>query len=158
MFLRAECMSFLDFNSGSGSWTIAGPDPLPGGAGQERDAFRAAVKRYAEVNAIPWIVFGKTDRNIEVMRPHLEAAERAGTSKVVAIGVGQEFQWMYAATAKPTSNGIPWFDYYRTERRVSCLYFYIWDGCTLPRRCRLTPPNGSGTSDWACGPPRPANT
>lgn len=68
----------------------------------------------------PWITFGKGDRKIEVMRPLLEAAELEGTSKVVAIGVAQEYQWVYQASAEPTSNGIPWFDYSRTERRVTC--------------------------------------
>jgi hypothetical protein len=85
------------------------------------------MARYAEANRIPWIRFGKGDRKIDVIRPYLEAAERAGRPGVVAIGVAQEFQWAWDATRKDTSNGIPWFSYYRSERRVTCYYAYIWD-------------------------------
>ncbi len=46
---------------------------------------------------------------------------------MVAIGVAQEFQWAWDATCKDTANGIPWFSYYRTERRVTCYYAYIFD-------------------------------
>ena len=40
---------------------------------------------------------------------------------------GPEFQWVWDATAKGASNGVPWFSYYRTERRVTCYYAYIFD-------------------------------
>jgi hypothetical protein len=46
---------------------------------------------------------------------------------VVAIGAAQEYQFVFDATETQTANGIPWFDYYKTFRRVSCYYFYIWD-------------------------------
>src|SRR5512142_2603031 len=38
----------------------------------------AAVRRCADGNEIPWVVFRKGDRRLEVMRPYLDAAERAG--------------------------------------------------------------------------------
>jgi hypothetical protein len=103
------------------------PIPSPAALGKNGDAFRQAMQRYAEANGIPWIKFGKDDRKLDVIRPYLEAAERDGRQGVVAIGVAQEFQWVYAATCTGTSNGIPWFSYYRTERRVTCYYAYIFD-------------------------------
>jgi hypothetical protein len=103
------------------------PVPSPVALGKVGNGFRQAMARYAEANRIPWIRFGKGDRKIDVVRPYLEAAERAGRPGVVAIGVAQEFQWAWDATRKDTSNGIPWFSYYRSERRVTCYYAYIWD-------------------------------
>ena len=103
------------------------PIPSPAGLGKNGDAFRQAMERYAEADGIPWVKFGKDDRKLDVIRPLLEAAERDGRPGVVAIGVAQEFQWVYAATCTGTSNGIPWFSYYRTERRVTCYYAYIFD-------------------------------
>jgi hypothetical protein len=103
------------------------PIPSPAGLGHNGEAFRRAMRSYAEANDIPLIRFGKHDRKIEVMRPLLEAAEHEGISRVAAIGVAQEFQWVWQATEKPTSNGMPWFDYYRAERRTTCYYVYIWD-------------------------------
>ena len=38
------------------------------------------------------MVFRKGDRKLDVMRPYLDAAERAGRSEVVAIGEAREFR------------------------------------------------------------------
>jgi hypothetical protein len=35
------------------------------------------VRRYADGNQIPWVVFRKGDRKLEVIRPYLDAAEKA---------------------------------------------------------------------------------
>ncbi len=80
------------------------------------------MARYADANAIPWIRFAKGDRKIDVIRPYLDAAERAGRPGVVAIGVAQEFRWAWDATRKDMPGGAPWFCYYRAERRVTCYY------------------------------------
>ena len=34
---------------------------------------------------------------------------------------------MFSATKKTTPGGAVWFDWNKTERRVSCFYFYIHD-------------------------------
>ena len=60
---------------------IASPPVL----GQDARAFWAAVRRCADGNQIPWMIFRKGDRKLEVMRPYLDAAERAGRSEVAAI-------------------------------------------------------------------------
>src|SRR5438067_6259085 len=57
------------------------PIASPAALGQNAQAFRAAVRRYAEMNQIPWMVFRKGDRKLDVMRPYLEAAEMAGATK-----------------------------------------------------------------------------
>jgi hypothetical protein len=69
------------------------PIASPAALGRNAQAFRAAVRRYAQDNQVPWVVFRKGDRKLEVIRPYLDAAEQAGQSKVVAIGEAREFQW-----------------------------------------------------------------
>ena len=78
-------------------------------------------------NDVPWVTFRKGDRKLDVIRPYLEAAEKAGQSKVVAIGEAREFQWVFDATKKAGADGVPWFRFYRTERLVTCYYFYMHD-------------------------------
>jgi hypothetical protein len=106
------------------------PVASPAALGQNAQAFRAAVRRYAQNNQIPWVTFAKGVRKLDVMQPYLVAAEQAGQSAVVAIGEAREFQWVYDATKKDSPDGVPWFRFYRTERLVTCYYFYIHD-----RRC-----------------------
>ena len=103
------------------------PIASPAALGKISQGFRAAVRRYANSNNIPWVVFRKGDRKLDVIRPYLDAAERAGQSKVVAIGEAREFQWVFDATRKQDGDGVPWFRFYRTERLVTCYYFYLHD-------------------------------
>ena len=103
------------------------PIASPAALGKISQGFRAAVRRYADGNDIPWVIFRKGDRKLDVMRPYLEAAEKAGRSEVVAIGEAREFQWVFDATRKEGPDGVPWFRFYRTERLVTCYYFYIHD-------------------------------
>ena len=90
------------------------------------------MHRYADGSQIPWVVFRKGVRKLEVIRPYLDAAERAGRSEVVAIGEAREFQWVFDATMKDGPDGVPWFRFYRTERLVTCYYFYINDRRVAP--------------------------
>jgi len=103
------------------------PIASPAALGRIGDRFRRAVYTFAEANDIPVVRFGKHDRKIDVVRPYLQAAERAGRSRVAAIGVTREFQWVFDCTTRDDGGPVPWFDYYRTERLVSCFYFYVWD-------------------------------
>ena len=70
------------------AYLSAGLYVSPAALGQNGQSFRAAVRRYAQDNRVPWVAFRKGDRNLDVMRPYPDAAERAGQSKVVAIGGG----------------------------------------------------------------------
>jgi hypothetical protein len=90
--------------------------------------FRQAVARFAEMNDIPMVKFKKGVRKIDVMRPLLERAERAGRSRVVAIGWAQEFQHVWDARKRDTDPARPpQFSFAKAERRVTCYYFYVWD-------------------------------
>ncbi|MDJ0323138.1 hypothetical protein QMG61_05095 [Cryobacterium sp. PH31-AA6] len=90
-------------------------------------SFRQSVREYAEQNNIPVVQFKRDDRKIDVMRRYLTAQERTGTSGVVAIGVAQEYQNVFAAYDKGGSHGFPWYSFTKADRRVTCYYFYLWD-------------------------------
>jgi len=46
---------------------------------------------------------------------------------MVAIGVAQELQPIYVGANHPSPSGAPHFSFSRTERRVTCFYFYLLD-------------------------------
>ena len=104
-------------------------NPIPSPAIMEKigTAFRTAVDRFAADHHIPVVRFGKDDRKIEVMRPYLARQARTGRCGVAAIGIAQEFQNVFASTKRTGHNGIPWFSFFKADRRVTCLYFYVWD-------------------------------
>ena len=54
------------------------PIASPAALGRNSQAFRAAVRRYAQDNDVPWVTFRKGDRKLDVIRPYLESAENAG--------------------------------------------------------------------------------
>ena len=87
-----------------------------------RIGFRSTGPSVAD-NAVPVVQFGKSDRKIEVMRPYLASQARTGRSGVAAIGIAQEFQNVFASTKKMADNGVPWFSFYKADRRVTCYYF-----------------------------------
>jgi hypothetical protein len=90
--------------------------------------FRQAVARFAEMNDIPMVKFKKGTRKIDVMRPLLARAARAGSPGVVAIGWAQEFQLVWDARKRDTDpSRSPQFSFAKAERRVTCYYFYVWD-------------------------------
>ena len=104
-------------------------NPVPSPAVMEKigDRFRAAVASFAKANAIAVVRFTRADRKIDVMQPYVAAQAATGISGVAAIGVAQEFAPVFTATRRPSPNDIPWFDFVRTQRRVTCYYFYLWD-------------------------------
>jgi hypothetical protein len=91
------------------------------------ERFRAGVKRFAEVNQIPVVRFGKTDRKTEVARPYLAALAADGREGVALIGISQEFQSVFTGYRRPSCNGVPWYGFSKADRRISCVYFYLWD-------------------------------
>ena len=101
------------------------PVPSPAIFEQIGERFRAAVRTYAEKHTIPLVHFKKGDRHIDVMRPYLDRAKEPG---VVAIGVAQEFQWVFTGTKRPASVlGAVRYGFDKAERRVTCYYFYLVD-------------------------------
>ena len=103
--------------------------PIPSPAILEKmgTAFRKAVERFAAHDGIPMVRFGKDDRKIEQMRPYLAGQACTGRSGVAAIGLAQEFQNVFAFVRRVGDNGVPWFSFYKADRRVTCFYFYLWD-------------------------------
>jgi hypothetical protein len=119
--------------------------PIPSPALLERrgQAFRRAVMSFADANEIPVISFtGKKDkgrrpgvladspwpeRKIDQVMPLLRKAAAAGRSRVVAVGVAQEYARVFTASKSESGTGGVWFSYNRVERRVTCYYFYLWD-------------------------------
>ena len=124
-------------------------NPIPSPVLLERRglAFRRAVASFAEANHIPVLSFaGKRDkgrpgvlaespwpeRKIDKVMPLMRKAAATGRSQVVAIGVAQEYQRVFTGTKDQTPTGAVWFSYNRTERRVTCYYFYVWDEALGP--------------------------
>lgn len=106
-------------------------NPVPSSAVFNRigTRFREAVQSFAAENDVPVIRFAKGDRKIDVVRPLLARAEREGRPGVVAVGVAQEFQNVFAAHKRErlSPSGLPQFSFFKADRRVTCFYFYIFD-------------------------------
>jgi hypothetical protein len=103
------------------------PFPSPVLFRQLGDRFRKAVLSFSDANDIPWIKFGKDEAKLEVMQPHLARQASTGRSGVAAIGVAQEFQRVRTAYEGKTCTGTPRWSFVKTDRRVTCYYFYLWD-------------------------------
>jgi hypothetical protein len=103
------------------------PIPSPALMEQIGARFRRSVESYASSNAIPWVKFGKGDRKIEVMQPHIAGQAATGRSGVAAVGVSQEFQRVWSAYQRDTQTAAPQYTFAKADRRVTCYYFYLWD-------------------------------
>jgi hypothetical protein len=103
------------------------PIPSPALFDKIGQRFRRSVASFAEANGIPWVKFSREDRKAEVMAPYLKRAAATGHSQVVAIGVAQEFQRVWAAYQRDTKTAAPQFTFAKADRRVTCYYFYLWD-------------------------------
>lgn len=137
--LEVECLDRVYLNGYVPNLQVAGqvvrfmtehlgnPVPSPALFNQIGGRFRRAVDRFALDNDIPVVRFAKGDRKAEVMRPFLRSAQRANRFGVVAIGVAQEFQNVFAAVDRNKGQGHPSFGFFKADRRVSVFYFYIWD-------------------------------
>ena len=104
--------------------------------------FRRAVDSYAEANRIPVVRFVKGQRKVDVMRPLMARAAATARSQVVAVGLAQEYAWVATAGTTHTESGYPHFTFGRAQRRVSCVYFYLWDadmGAAFIKVCAYLP-------------------
>jgi hypothetical protein len=118
--------------------------PIPSPALMEHigTRFRRSVESYASANEIPWVKFGKDDRKIDVMQPHIAAQAATGKSGVAAIGVAQEFQRVWSAYQRDTKAAAPQYTFAKADRRVTCYYFYLWDedfGAAFIKVCAYFP-------------------
>jgi hypothetical protein len=103
------------------------PIPSPALMEQIGTRFRKAVESFAFSNEIPWVKFGKDDRKVSVMQPHIAAQAATGKSGVAAVGVSQEFQRVWSAYQRDTKTAAPQYTFAKADRRVTCYYFYLWD-------------------------------
>jgi hypothetical protein len=95
------------------------------------------------------------DRNIEVMRPYLEAAAASGRSQVAAIGVAQETQRVFISRKRDTAPGkCPQFSFDKKDRRVTVYYFYLWDAGFGPAFIKVCTycPGPVSRSSWFARP------
>jgi len=134
--LDLECLDRIYLNAYVPNLQVAGqvvdfmrehlkkPIPSPSIMEMMGNRFRRAVVAFAEDFDIPIIHFKKGDRHIDLIRPYLEAATEPA---VVAIGVAQEFQSVFAASQRDTPTGAPFFTFYKADRRVTAYYFYVND-------------------------------
>jgi len=121
---------------------LGNPIPSPALMDQIGQRFRRAVDSYARANHIPVVRFTKGQRKVEVMRRHLDRAAASGRSQVAAIGWAQEYARVAWARTWHTATGVPQFAFGRAQRRVSCVYFYLWDeqmGATFVKVCTYFP-------------------
>jgi hypothetical protein len=94
--------------------------------------FRREVDAFAQKNNVPILHLKKPDRSrwddrkLDHVRPYMDRAAQAGRFGVVAIVSAQEFQYVFSGTKKTKGKAV-WFEWNKTERRVSCFYFYIHD-------------------------------
>jgi hypothetical protein len=119
-------------------------NPIPSPALMDRigQRFRRAVDSYAEANRIPVVRFTRGQRKVDVMRPLMARAAAEGRSRVVAVGLAQEYAWVATAGTTHTGSGYPHFTFGRAQRRVSCVYFYLWDadmGAAFIKVCTYFP-------------------
>ena len=151
--LDVECLDRIYLNGYVPNLQVAGQvvsfmtahlgNPIPSPAILEKIgiAFRKAVDRFAADNKLPVVRFGKDDRKVKVMRPYLARQARTGRCGVAAIGIAQEFQNVFASTQRK-GNPVPWFSFFKADRRVTCFYFYLWDidfGPTFIKICAYFP-------------------
>lgn len=138
--LDIECFDRMVFNayvpllqSGGGVVTFlrehrGNPIPSPALFAPIGEAFRGAVRRFAEDHAIPLLPFRSRQDKLATVRPYLDAAAATDREGVVAIGVAQERRsvWMGAVDHRSPA-GIPHYGFRRVERRITVFYFYLFD-------------------------------
>jgi hypothetical protein len=62
------------------------------------------------------------------MRPHRAAQAATGRSGVAALGVAQEYARVFVGHQRDNAPGkVVSFSFTKTDRRVTCYYFYLWD-------------------------------
>jgi hypothetical protein len=117
---------------------LGNPIPSPALLDQIGQRFRRAVDSYARSNRIPVVHFTRGQRKVEVMRRYLERAAASGRSQVAAIGWAQEYAQVATARTGHTNTGVPQFAFGKAQRRVSCVYFYLWDEQMGPAFIKVT--------------------
>ena len=117
------------------------------------DAFSAAVRSFARVNAVPWVDFVKGQRKDDVMHEYL--AGFSGTEGVLFIGRAQEKTNLFRTEKRHDARGdsYPWI--VKTTGVVNQFYFYCLDADFGPfflKFCSYFPYNAKlclNGNEWA---------
>ncbi|MFL6250684.1 MAG: hypothetical protein ACJ75N_09180 [Actinomycetes bacterium] len=105
-------------------------------------AYVRAIDRFAERHQIPVVRFGKGEAKEQIVRPYLQAAERAGRFGVVLIGVAQEKTMAWRGWRRGGRDSHPHFDFGRQSVFVNHYYFYVRDpewGPAFIKTCAYAP-------------------
>jgi hypothetical protein len=143
--LEIQCVDRLILNAYVPGLQVAGqvvrflcghlghPIPSPALLGRIGNRFRAETRAFAAAREIP-VLRLKTpdrsrwdDRKLDHVRPHLQRAERERRFGVVALVLGEEFQWVWSARNRARKPGVACLEFFRERRRVGAYYFYILD-------------------------------
>src|SRR5512143_3270416 len=107
---------------------LGNPIPSPALFTRIGERFRTAVTAFAGREQVPVVRFCRDDRKADVMAPYLARAAATGRSRVAAIGITQEFQRVFTGYDRGAGRpGPPQYAFEKADRRVSCVYFYLWD-------------------------------
>ncbi|MBU6422911.1 MAG: hypothetical protein KGJ98_13620 [Chloroflexota bacterium] len=120
-----------------------GPIASPALLQRRSDAFVRDLKAYAAAHEVPWIAFARKERKEERIRPLFRAAERAGRSGLVAVGVAQERMNAWHGRPRPTPRGSVTFDWSWRSVCVNHFYLYILDGDCGPSFIKI-----AGYAPW----------
>jgi hypothetical protein len=114
-----QCVAFLK--------TPETPIASPTLFGRRSDRFARELRAYAERVDAPWIHFEKGEDKEARMRPMMREAERAGRSRLVAVGVAQERVFGWGSTKTLPAKGSVDITFVRRAQFVNQHYLYLWD-------------------------------
>lgn len=105
----------------------ATPIASPALLGRRSARFLEELKAYAEKVGAEWLHFERGENKEERMRPLMQAAEAAGRSRLVAVGIAQERVFGWGSTKSLPKPG--WVDigFVRRSQFVNQYYLYVWD-------------------------------
>ncbi len=103
------------------------PIASPALLGRRSDRFARELRAHAEREGAEWIHFERRENKEERMRPLMRAAERAGRSRLVAVGIAQERVFGWGSTKTTPLRGSVDITFVRRAQYVNQYYLYIWD-------------------------------
>jgi len=105
------------------------PYPSSAPLGKIGEAYVAAIRRFAEANAIPVVHFKKGESKEEIARPYLQAAAATGEARVVLLGIAQEKASVWRSWKRKGTEHWkrPQQEWGRQMAMINHFYFYVWD-------------------------------
>src|SRR2546425_4273235 len=119
------------------------PIASPALFGRRSERFVAALRAYAERAGAAWIHFERRESKEERIRPLMQAAEREGRPRLVAVGVAQERVFGWGSTKTTPQRGTVDITFVRRSQYVNQYYLYLWDAEWGPAFIKI-----SGYAPW----------